>query len=154
MKKVIIKVVVLLLVFVGALGIFSLTMNRGNKDLTITMAQATLPIMHFYNGTIQINELHGYVKEMDAVGMREDITPVGENRLLRMSIDTYGKKIDNIRYEVRSMDAKRLIAEADVEDYDPDFYSECGCNYVHYDKNGAIIDDDCPEDLIVSPREY
>ena len=118
MKKVIIKVVVLLLVFVGALGIFSLTMNRGNKDLTITMAQATLPIMHFYNGTIQINELHGYVKEMDAVGMREDITPVGEDRLLRMSIDTYGKKIDNIRYEVRSMDAKRLIAEADVEDYE------------------------------------
>ena len=46
------------------------------------------------------------------------------------------------------------IAWADVEDYDPDFYSECGCNYVHYDKNGAIIDDDCPEDLIVSPREY
>ena len=118
MKKVIIKLIVLMFVFVGAVTTFSITMNRGNKDLTTTMAQATLPIIHFYNGDIQINELHGYVKEMDAVGMREDITPVGEDRLLRMSVDTYGKKIDSIRYEVRSMDAKRLIAEAEVTDYE------------------------------------
>lgn len=118
MKKVIIKVVVLILVFVGAVTTFSIVTNRGNEDLTVTMAAATLPTLHFYYGDVAVNELHGYVKEMDAVGMREDIMPIGSDRLLRMRIDTYGEDIDRIRYEVRSMDAKRLVAEAEVEQYE------------------------------------
>lgn len=118
MKKVIIKVVVLLLVFIGAVTTFSMITNRGNEDLTVTMAAATLPTIHFYNGDIPMNELHGYVKQMDAVGMREDITPIGSDRLLRMCIETYGAQLEGVRYEVRSMDAKRLIAESEVVNFE------------------------------------
>lgn len=118
MKKLIIKVITLLIVFIGAVAIFSITTNRVNEDLTTTMAAATLPTIHFYQGEIPVNELHGYVNEMDAVGMREDITPVATDRLLRISVDLYGQKVEKFSYEVRSMDAKRLVAEADITDYD------------------------------------
>ena len=67
MKKIIIKPIVLLLVFIGALITFSFTTNWVNQDLTAKMADATFPVIYFYKDQIKINELHGYVQEMDAV---------------------------------------------------------------------------------------
>lgn len=114
MKKIIIKPIVLLLVFIGALITFSFTTNWVNQDLTAKMADATFPVIYFYKDQIKINELHGYVQEMDAVSMRDAITPVGEDRLLPLSVSTYGNKIDKLSYEIRSLDAQRLVAEAEV----------------------------------------
>lgn len=99
-------------VFLVSLVTFSILTNRENTDLTTVMAEASLPVMYFYNGETQINELHGYVKEMDAVGMRDSITPVNSDRMLHMGISTYGKNIRTISYEIRSLDSKRLVAEA------------------------------------------
>ena len=99
MKKTWIKPVVLGVIFIGALITFSIVTNKNNKDLTTKMAEATLPVMQFYDGDIAINELHGYVQEMDTASMRDSILPVGKDRMLNLSMSTYGASIDTISYE-------------------------------------------------------
>lgn len=117
MRKQIIKPVVLSVLFLVAVVFFSIITNKDNKDLTTTLSEATLPVIQFYQGEHPFNELHGYTTKMNSTVMRDTITPVDDNRILSMAVDTYGKKIDGIRYEIRSMDAQRLVAKSDVTDY-------------------------------------
>lgn len=117
MRKYIIKPVVLSVLFFVAVVFFSVITNKDNKDLTTTLSEATLPVVEFYEGETPINELHGYVSKMDSTAMRDTITPVDDKRILSMAVATYGRKIDGIRYEIRSMDGERLVAKSDVSDY-------------------------------------
>ena len=93
-------------------------MNDTNEDLTTEMKEATLPVITMYQGDQELNELHGYVTEMDAAYMRDTITPVGEDRKLPIVIQTNQTAVDTISYEIRSLDATRLIANADVTSYE------------------------------------
>ena len=104
MQKGTIKAIVLPVVFVLAVIIFSFMTNQTNEDLTTEI----------YDGKTAINELYGYTEKMDAAYMRDTITPIGEDRLLPVTVKTYQTAVDKISYEIRSLDAKRLIANADV----------------------------------------
>ncbi|MBO5371642.1 MAG: hypothetical protein J6A75_02870 [Lachnospiraceae bacterium] len=121
MKKGIIKVLVLLAVFCLGIVVFGKMNDHANADLTTEMADATLPVISLYmqNGTSnwEINELYGYTTEMNAVYMRDTITPIGDERILPMQIQTYDNQIDKISYEIRSMDMDRLVADAVVDKY-------------------------------------
>ena len=117
MQKGIIKAIVLSVIFFAAVAVFSIMTNQVNEDLTTEMAEASLPILTLYTDNIEINTLHGYTGEMDASYMRDSITPIPENRSLPMRIQTYQKVIDGISFEIRSLDASRLIANADVNEY-------------------------------------
>lgn len=96
-------------------GVFT---NKTNEDLTIEMADATLPVVTLYENDVEINELHGYTTDMQAQYVRDTITPIGENRILRATIQCYQTKVDSISYEIRSLNAERLIADATVTDYE------------------------------------
>ena len=117
MQKGTIKAIVLPVVFVLAVIIFSFMTNQTNEDLTTEMSEATLPVLTLYDGKTAINELYGYTEKMDAAYMRDTITPIGEDRLLPVTVKTYQTAVDKISYEIRSLDAKRLIANADVTSY-------------------------------------
>lgn len=114
MSKKVIKPIVLVVVFIAALFIFCITTNKGNKDMTTKLADATLPVMWFNNGENKINELHGYTKEMNPAQMRDSIVPVDDSRTLSLSVSTYGMAIDGISYKIRSIDGKRLVADDEV----------------------------------------
>lgn len=111
-----IKPIVLVVVFIGALITFSVLTNKVNTDTTTTMEDATLPVMQFVYEDTVMNELHGYVQEMDMLSMRDGLMPIGENRVLNLEILTYGNEIDNLSYKIRSMDSESLLV--DVEDAD------------------------------------
>lgn len=117
MRKSAIKAIVLSCVFVVAVILFSFMTNQTNEDLTTEMSEAALPVLTLYDGDTAINELYGYTVEMDAAYMRDTITPISENRLLPVTVQTYGTAVDHISYEIRSLDAKRLIADAEVASY-------------------------------------
>lgn len=117
MRKSTIKIIVLPVIFIVAVILFSIMTNQTNEDLTTEMANATLPVVTLYENQTAVNELYGYTGEMDAAYMRDTITPVDESRLLPVTIQTYQTAVDKISYEIRSMDAKRLIANADVTSY-------------------------------------
>ncbi len=117
MRKGWIKATVLALVFIVSILAFGGMMNHTNEDLTTEMAEAKLPVITLHAGDTKINELYGYVSEMNAAYMRDTITPIAVDRLLPVTIQTYQTDVDAISYEIRSLDAKRLIANADVESY-------------------------------------
>lgn len=106
--------------FFGALITFSFTRNHDNQDLTTTMQEASLPVLYFYHGDTQINELHGYTAPMDMAAMRDNITPIGDDWQLPILIRTFDCRISGIRYEIRSMDGERLVVKSDVADYEKD----------------------------------
>lgn len=122
MKKGIIKVFVLLFVFCGGIVGFGQITNHSNQDLTTEMADATLPLISLFvqnaDEWTAVNELHGYTSPMNAVYMRDTITPVNEERILPVEIRMYDRKVDGLSYEIRSLDTDRLIADTVVEDYE------------------------------------
>lgn len=122
MKKGMIKLLVLAGVFLLGVIVFGELTNHSNEDLTTEMADATLPLVSFFmngeGGNQEVNELRGYTREMQSVYMRDAITTISSDRRLPLQIQTYDKTIDEISYEIRSLDASRLIADSKVEDYE------------------------------------
>ncbi len=110
------KPIVLTVVFLISVIVFSMLTNKVNKDLTTTMDEASLPVMYFVYDGKMINELHGYVQEMDMLSMRDGLMPIGEDRKLQLEIMTYGNKVENLSYKIRSMDSERLLVEEDSAD--------------------------------------
>lgn len=117
MNKKLAKPIVLLIVFFSALMFFSILTNKENRDLTTTMEEASLPVMQTVFEDTVINEMYGYTREMDALFVRDSITPLDDNRMLHMKLLTYGREIDSIDYEVRSMDGKTLLVNNRITDY-------------------------------------
>lgn len=118
MQKGTIKAAVLLIIFIIAVLVFGKLTNHTNEDLTTEMEEATLPVISLYQDGRELNELHGYATEMNAAYMRDSITPIGEDWKLPIAIQTYQTAVDTISYEIRSLDAERLIANADVSSYE------------------------------------
>lgn len=111
-----VKPIVLAVVFLVSVIVFSMLTNKVNKDLTTTMDEASLPVMHFVYDDKVINELHGYVQEMDMLSMRDGLMPIGEERVLHLEIMTYGNEVENLSYNIRSMDGERLLVEEEDAD--------------------------------------
>lgn len=111
MNKQAVKPIVLTLIFVCALITFGMTQNKVNIDLTANMESATLPVVNFKYDDVIINELHGYVQKMDLLSMRDDVLPIGKDRLLHLEVLTYGRKVEKVSFEIRSLDGARLLME-------------------------------------------
>lgn len=111
MNKTLKHVGILAAVFVVALLIFSKTLNHEPKDMTTTMEAAGLPVVYMQQDGVRLSELHGYVNEMDAATMGEDVTVLLEENQLQIQIDAYDNEIASISYQVRSKDGSRLIED-------------------------------------------
>ncbi len=118
MRKGAVKAIVLIIIFIVGLVVFSAMTNHVNEDLTTEMEEATLPVITLFRDETEINELHGYRTEMNAAYMRDTITPIGEDRKLPITIQSYQTTVDAVSYEIRSLDGARLIANADVNSYE------------------------------------
>ena len=108
--------------------------------MTTELEEATLPTVQLYYKEQKINELYGYVDEMNAVYMRDSITPIDTDRLLPIRVQNGSYAVDELSYEIRSMDTKRLIADAKVDSYSQ--------------KNGVITADLPIQNLLDSNAEY
>lgn len=117
MKKIIGKLAVCIVVFIITLFVSSGIYNKGNEELTTSMAQASLPLVHITTRGISYNYLRGLKQEMDGSFFRDTITPLGEGRTLSFVVDKYGNEISEISFEVRSIDGTRLVEKTKVDDY-------------------------------------
>ena len=108
------RIVILAAVFIAGLFVFSKILYHETEDLTTEMAEATLPVVYLVEDGELVNELHGYVQEMDAASVRDTITPLEEDGVLPIQISTYGNEISAIRFEVRSLDTTRLLQESEA----------------------------------------
>ncbi len=123
MKKGIIKGLTLFAIFCAGVLVFGQLTNHANQDLTTEMADATLPVVSFSmqgkegGGWSEVNELRGYTAQMNAMHMRDTVTPINKDRILPLQIRTYDTKVDGLSYEIRSLDMDRLVADSVVEEY-------------------------------------
>lgn len=118
MKKGLIKAAVLAAVFIISLIIFGGVTNQNQLDLTTEMEEATLPVIVLYHDGQQINELYGHTSPMSAVGMRDTITPLSSSKEIPLLVRTHGYQIDNISYEIRSIDGVRLISDGNIPTFE------------------------------------
>lgn len=104
---------ILAVIFVAAVFVFSKTLNHESKDMTADMEAASLPIVYMMKDGTRLSELHGYVSEMNMATMGETITPLSDTNQLEVQMDLYGRDLDELSYEVRSLDGARLILNGD-----------------------------------------
>lgn len=107
---------ILLGIFVAALIISSLVTNRGTDDRTVGISDPTLPRISFMVADRSVNALAGYTNEMDITAMRNTITPIPDNGMVLMNLQSNGNDITNIRYEVRSLDGGTVYQQETVKD--------------------------------------
>lgn len=118
MKKAIIKGVALGIIFALALMIISTVMNQGNTDMTTEMGDPTYPIVSMFVKGHQVNSLHGYAESMNSAYLRDTLQPVESDRKIGVQIDTYGREMSEIAFEVRSLEGERLIESTEVTSYE------------------------------------
>lgn len=118
MKKTIIKGCIVAVVFFATLFIVSSIMNKGNTDMTMEMSEASYPVVGVRYGGFLINKMHGYEQTMELGQMRESITPLAAGRKINLEINTYGREISQIVYEVRNLDGSRLIENTQVAEFE------------------------------------
>lgn len=63
----------------------------------------------------EMNELHGYLREMEACYMRDAVLPLDSERKLPLRVQTYGYPVKGASYEIRSLDTERKIAETKIK---------------------------------------
>ncbi len=106
-----------MIVFFCTLFISSSLYNQGNADMTTTMEQASLPIVHITNEGMAFNTLYGYRQAMDGRLLRDTITPLQTGRRLSFQIDKYDNEIKSLSFEVRSIDGSRLVESTQITNY-------------------------------------
>ena len=116
MKERVIRSVVLTIVFILALNISSLLINRDSTSMTADMDSATLPTVSFCLNNLEVNLLAGHVNEMNIGAVRDTITPLDENGNVQVNINAYDEEITSAAYEVCTLDgAEKLLAEEQLE---------------------------------------
>ncbi|MCR4999040.1 MAG: hypothetical protein K6A05_04275 [Lachnospiraceae bacterium] len=114
------RILVLTFIFILALIFFGVVLNFRDSEEVSKMSGATMPTISMHALDTKVNELHGYVMEMDACYMRDSVIPLEENRVLPMTIHTYGAEVSEISYEIRSLDTERKIADTTISDFSVD----------------------------------
>ncbi|MCM1089930.1 MAG: hypothetical protein NC092_12310 [Butyrivibrio sp.] len=140
MKKSLIKLAVLLSVFLVALVTSARIMNKGHNNMTMEMADASLPVILMDRSGEYYNELHGYMSVMDTAFERDTVTVLREDRSQSVRVDTYGRNMTGMSMEVRSIDGERLVEKTDITDYRVE--------------KGAVYADIALKDLLERDTEY
>ena len=120
MKKRVIKIGVLIIVFAAALVISSLVINRGSDDEIVDMGAPVLPRISFTVDGRQVNILSGYVGDMEITAMRDTITPLESDGTLQMNLEADGNEISSIKYEVYSLDGGETYKTGELENVTPE----------------------------------
>ena len=109
MKKILIRIVVLVLVFAAAVFGTSKILGKKMADTSEVMAQATFPLVYVDLNGKQINCMHGYAQEMDVIAMRDTLTPLSNDKTVNIQIQPFENQISSVSYEVLSADGSKSL---------------------------------------------
>lgn len=104
------RIILLVIVFLVSLIFFYVILNRRSAPVVSEMKEPTLPTVSVKTfGTEQLM-LRGYTSEMDASQMTDDLIPLGTDRKLSFTVNTYGNRIDKASYEIHTADTSRTVS--------------------------------------------
>lgn len=118
MKKIAIRILVPLLVFIGCTLFFNLLMNHGETLDTADMKAASLPIMYMEVEGIQVNRMVGTKEQILDLTDRDSLTPVNMDHKLTLILDKRGNVITDITYTVMSVDRSSVNENAVLKNFD------------------------------------
>ena len=115
MKKIINKIIILLLVFIAVAASVYIYTREEEKEVTADMGKPSLPIVTFMTkDNIEINRTFGYTVSMEKKYMRDSITPLDETRILSVRVNNLDNVVMGASFELRSLDAERLIEDTEI----------------------------------------
>lgn len=113
-RNVFLRIILLLLIFVGSVVVFSRMVNQVMPDVAETMSSSTFPLVYMQKDGTNFNCLHGYAREMDVSYIRDSITPLESNRELTIQIQAFSTSIDGVSYEVLTLDGTESLENTKV----------------------------------------
>ena len=116
MRRLFLKSLYILFVFVIALLVFLRFSGGENTDQTAVMEGARLPLIRLtLPGTgDEVAQLHGYYDEMSERFMRGSLYPLGSDRQVCFRLETYGEPLDSLSIEVRDLTGENLVEQTPV----------------------------------------
>ena len=123
MQKIIYKLIISVILFVLSAGYFISNIKETSytgKAETTEMSTASFPTVSMLRGDKEINLLHGYGQELDEFGIREEITPLENNKNIDFIINTYSNKIIRIEYEVKDKTDNIIISSGELDSPETD----------------------------------
>lgn len=114
MKKIILKSLCFLAVFVLTLYVTGQVMNKNHDNLTVDITSASMPVVFLGWDNSWINMMSGYTSKMDPVYERETETILDGNRGVDFLVKTYGNAVKKVSFQVRTVDGSRLIEEGEL----------------------------------------
>ena len=106
------KYIVLIVVFVlivTAAVLTSMIKKHVDQEDYYEMSEASLPVISLSYLEDCSTNLYGYVNEMNLPDMRDVIVPLSAERSLDLTVRKYGSQVENLSYEVRSLDGQEFI---------------------------------------------
>ena len=106
MVKYIYKVVVLMVLFCGALFFFGSRLQNDSYETgkVIEAGNETFPYLTIKSQGVEMNRLYGYSGVLDANIVRESITPLGQDKSINVLLGGADTKIVKMEYEVVDKD--------------------------------------------------
>ncbi len=114
MKKLLINIVVLLLVFAGSVTVTGLLMNQEKGIQIHNVEDASLPVVYMEVEDMLVNPMFGYANEMEPQYVRDGLTPLPTNRTLTVVLEKLGNKIDSLEYEVSTADGTETVENGKI----------------------------------------
>ena len=115
MKKWLIRVGVLLLLFLTSAGVTAVLINQEKTIGIREMSEPTLPVMYMEVDDIVINPMYGYAQQMEQQYIRESITPLVNGREVSMILDLMDSSVDTIGYELSTADGTVVIETVELK---------------------------------------
>lgn len=113
-KTVLVHIVVLLLVFIGAVVGFARWMNQTVPNTAQAMENSSFPLVYMQNGGVSYNCLHGYAYEMDVNYIRDTVTVLNDDHELQIQIQPFDTNIESVSYEVLTLDGSQSLENTKV----------------------------------------
>ena len=116
MVKYIYKVVVLMVLFCGALFFFGSRLQSDSYETgkVIEAGSETFPYLTIKSQGVEMNRLYGYSGVLDANIVRESITPLGQDKSISVLLGGTDTKIVKMEYEIVDKDTLEVYEKKEI----------------------------------------
>lgn len=115
MKKIIVKILVFMIVFVGTVFFVNKLNNMNYDKATREMEEATLPLVYCQYEGNTLNLMNGYTHTMSTSLMRDNIIPLNDGYGVDLLVDDEYGYGSSYAYELRTIAGDSLIEHGELE---------------------------------------
>ena len=113
-KNILVHILVLSVVFVGAVIGFARWINQTMPSTAQAMENSSFPLVYMQNNGVNYNCLHGYAYEMDVNHIRDTVTVLKDDHELDIQIQPFSTNIESLSYEVLTLDGAQSLENTNV----------------------------------------